>query len=129
MQRIIEKTVEHHCITSVKNSGLKNELAICMQNMLQELEKDDENISYTQIWLQVNALFVFQYHIFGNIDKKILKRLIDANKKVGFTNCAFPVLHFKGYILGLCVYLIRKRFMVPRTFSNETYANYNQNIG
>lgn len=82
LKQIIEKCVQHKSTVQVKTSGLKNEFAICMHNMLLELEKDDENISYTQIWLQVNAIFVFQYHIFGNIDKKVLKRLIDVNKKV-----------------------------------------------
>lgn len=79
---MIQKCKDHESISAVKMSGLKSEFTICMQNMLIELEKDDENISYTQIWLQLNAIFVFQYHIFGNIDKKILKRLIEINKKV-----------------------------------------------
>lgn len=67
---------------NVKKSGLNNEFSLCIQNMLIELEKDHETMSFTQIFLQLNALFVFQYHIFGQIDKKIFKRILDVNKKV-----------------------------------------------
>lgn len=33
-------------------------------------------------WVKVNALFVFYYHIFGNVDKKLFRSLFDVNVKV-----------------------------------------------
>lgn len=50
--------------------------------MLTELERDDENIMFTQIWLQLNVMFVLEYNIYGNIDKKLVKRVLEVNRKV-----------------------------------------------
>ena len=66
----------------MKGCSLSNEILLHIQQLLAELEKDEDNILYTHIWLQANALFAFHYNLFGNIEKKIFKRLLDINKKV-----------------------------------------------
>lgn len=68
-------------IIAIKNCSLASEVSLFLQQLLSELEKDDENISFTQILLQVNVLFVFHHHFFCSMDKKNLKRLLDINKK------------------------------------------------
>lgn len=50
--------------------------------MLTDLEQDDENILFTQIWLEVNVMIVFEYYLYGNLEKKVYKRLLEVNKKV-----------------------------------------------
>lgn len=82
MQNILQKCQEENLIPVIKNSSLSSEFCLFMQQLLVELEKDEENISFTQILLQVNVLFVFHYHLFGTLDKKLFKRLLDVNKKV-----------------------------------------------
>lgn len=67
----------------MKNCSISNEFNTFIQQLLTELEKD-ENIFFTNIFLQVNVLFVFQYQIFGNIDKKLVKRIMDINKRVRY---------------------------------------------
>lgn len=59
-----------------------NEIACYINQLLGELERDDENIFFTQIWLQVNALVVLEHYLFGTTDKKFVKRLVEVNKKV-----------------------------------------------
>lgn len=49
--------------------------------MLSELERDDENLLFTQFWLEVNVMFVLDYHLYGTLDRKICKRLLDVNKR------------------------------------------------
>lgn len=53
-----------------------------LSSRISELEKDEENIFYTDMYLQLNALFAFYSNIFGNTNKKFTKRLFDLNKKV-----------------------------------------------
>lgn len=82
-QRTAEFCLEDKGLGNIKKSGLNNEFSLCIQNMLMELEKNQENVTFTQILLQLNALFVFQYKIFGQIDKKLFKRVLEIDKRVG----------------------------------------------
>lgn len=74
--------MEDNLILTIKNCNLGNEVLLYLQHLLGEIERDDENISFTQLLLQLNVLFVLSHEFFCVIDKKILKRLLDANKKV-----------------------------------------------
>lgn len=66
----------------MKSCSLSNEFVLYIHYLVLELERDNDNISFTQIWLQANALFAFHYYLFGNLDKKLFKRLCEINKKV-----------------------------------------------
>ncbi|KAF5274542.1 hypothetical protein FQA39_LY07154 [Lamprigera yunnana] len=80
-QQTVEKCVDDGLVMTMKNCSLSNEIISYIHQMINELEKDEENMFFTQIWLQVNAMYVLYYYLFGNIDKKVYKRLAEVNKK------------------------------------------------
>lgn len=45
------------------------------------MEKDNASITFSRSLLQANALVVFYYHLFGNLERKISKKLLEINKK------------------------------------------------
>lgn len=81
-QSIIRKCLQESLSIGLKNCSLSNEFSLYIQQLLTELERDDEHVSFTQIWLQANTLYVFQQNLFGTNEKKMLKRLLEINKKV-----------------------------------------------
>lgn len=93
---------------------------------LTELEQDDENILFTQIWLEVNVMFVFEYYLYGNLERKVYKRLFEVNKKV--SECAFVLHSIKAIIylkfIGIRLYVIWKCFMVSRDFLDKTHSSF-----
>ncbi|KAK4871515.1 hypothetical protein RN001_015639 [Aquatica leii] len=81
-QQTMEKCLDEGLVVTMKNCSLTNEILLYIHQMLNELEKDDENMFFNQIWLQVNAMFVLHYYLFGNMDKKVYKRLNELNKRI-----------------------------------------------
>ncbi|RZC39896.1 WASH complex subunit 7, partial [Asbolus verrucosus] len=77
----LEKCLDEKLILIIKNSSLSNEISAYINQLLNELERDEENISFTQVWLQVNCLVVLEHYLFGSTDKKIIKRILEVNKK------------------------------------------------
>lgn len=69
-------------MVDIKNCSLNIEFQNFLLYRLTELEKDEDNISYVDMWLQLNVIVSLSYNIFGNSDKKTTKRLLDLNKKV-----------------------------------------------
>lgn len=63
-----------------------------LDQLLNELEVDQDNISYTQIWLEANVMFVFHYYLYGNFDKKFSKRLLEVNRNASACTLAGNVL-------------------------------------
>lgn len=49
---------------------------------LDKLVQDKPNVTTMYKCIKINALFVLNLHLFGNIDKKIFKSLIELNTKV-----------------------------------------------
>lgn len=78
---IVEKYFDEQLMIALSKSNLYNEISNFINQMLTELERDDENMCFTQIWLEVNAVFVLKYYIYGDFEKKIFKRLLEVNKK------------------------------------------------
>ncbi|KAK9889027.1 hypothetical protein WA026_004312 [Henosepilachna vigintioctopunctata] len=64
-------------------AGVASELTAHITQLFTELDRDEDNIFFTKLWLQVNALVVFQWSLFGDIDKKNIKKLLELNKKIG----------------------------------------------
>ncbi|XP_022901254.1 WASH complex subunit 4 [Onthophagus taurus] len=81
LQHVMEKCLEESLITSIKGCSLASEFLLYTQQLLNDLEKDEDGITYTQFFLQANTLVAFQTILFGSMDKRILKRLMDINKK------------------------------------------------
>lgn len=81
----------YHSLRKIKNSlNKKNILASedymsylkkCMVDM-EKYPLDYIESSHSIQWVKVNILFVFHFHIFGNVDKKLFKNLCDINIKV-----------------------------------------------
>ncbi|KRT79890.1 hypothetical protein AMK59_7524, partial [Oryctes borbonicus] len=80
LQLVIKKCNEESLAIGLKSCSLSNEFTLYIHHLITELERDDEHISFTQIWLQANTLLVFQQNLFGNVEKKFLKRLLEINK-------------------------------------------------
>ncbi|GJQ84460.1 hypothetical protein Trydic_g21021 [Trypoxylus dichotomus] len=81
LQSAIAKCNGEALTIGLKSCSLSNEFTLYIQHLVTELERDDEHVSFTQIWLQANTLLVFQQNLFGNVEKKLLKRLLEINKK------------------------------------------------
>lgn len=86
----------------LKWCNLQNELGAYINQMLTDLEQDDENILFTQIWLEVNVMFVFDYYLYGNLEKKVYKRLLEVNKKVRSFTYVMMYTSFTEYISFGC---------------------------
>lgn len=78
---IVEKYFDEQLMVDLSKSSIHNEMNSFINQMLDELERDDENVCFTQIWLEVNAMFVFKYYMNSDLDKKIYKRLLEINKR------------------------------------------------
>lgn len=82
LQQTLEKCSEESILRTLKKSTISNEITLFVQQVLTELEKEDSNINYSKNLLHINVLVAFYYSLFGNIDKKISKKLLEVNKKV-----------------------------------------------
>ncbi|CAH0562284.1 unnamed protein product [Brassicogethes aeneus] len=78
----LDKFLEDKLITALKNCSLNIEFALYINSLLSELEKEDENINNVQLWMQLNVTTVFSIYIFGNIDKKVIRKLFELNKRI-----------------------------------------------
>lgn len=66
----------------LKNCSLNAEFIAYINCILYDFERDEDNISNNQMWMQLNVITVFSMYIFGNVDKKIIRRIFEINKKV-----------------------------------------------
>lgn len=123
----MDKCLEEGLIVTMKSCSLGNEFLLHIQQLLSDLEKDEDNISFTQIWLQVNVMFVFQHYLFGNLDKKTLKRLTDINKKVKLIYKLFIVYllisTYTNFRLSVVQYWVI-RFGILKHFYYNTFHPY-----
>lgn len=71
--------VDKNC--SMVSSEFTNYLKQAIIN-LDKLVQDKPNVTTMYKCIKINALFVLSSHLFGNIDKKIFKSLIELNTKV-----------------------------------------------
>ncbi|KAL3289445.1 hypothetical protein HHI36_022869 [Cryptolaemus montrouzieri] len=79
---IFKNVIQFCCSSNVNSPGVSAEFSAYIIQLLTEL--DDENTTFfTQLWLQLNALVAFQWNLFGEVDKKIGRKLIELNKKIG----------------------------------------------
>lgn len=87
MSTILKTTIEK-CLDDkdlniqLKNCGLSNEFFTFISVLLSELEKNEENNFNIQSWYKLNIFVVFYFNVFGTLDKKLVKRLLDVNKKI-----------------------------------------------
>jgi hypothetical protein len=120
----LEKCLDEKLIFVIKNSSLSNEIAAYINQLLNELERDEENIFFTQVWLQVNSLVVLEHYLFGSTDKKLVKRLLEVNKKVSYFDLLKCAYNF--FSTGFRVYIVWKCAMVPRTIFIKTCSLLDQ---
>lgn len=74
--------VEKNCsmVSAEFTKYLKNAVA-----NLDKIVQEKPNVSNMYKCIKMNSLFVLASHLFGNLDKKIFKSLIDLNTKVNET--------------------------------------------
>jgi hypothetical protein len=68
-----------------KNVALAEEFNSYLRNAITDLEmKTTEQLDpeHLMLWVKLSALYVFNFNLFGTIDKKLFKQLWDLNKKV-----------------------------------------------
>ncbi|CAG9826231.1 unnamed protein product [Diabrotica balteata] len=80
LKDVIEKCFEDKSFYyQMKNCTVNQELHAFIVLLLAELEKDEELQS--DIWLKMNIFVIFYFTIFESADKKLIKRVLDVNKK------------------------------------------------
>ncbi|KAJ3639981.1 hypothetical protein Zmor_003307 [Zophobas morio] len=113
----LDKCIDEKIILTIKNSSLSNEISAYISQLLNELEKDEENIFFTQVWLQVNALVVLEHYLFGATDKKLVKRLLEVNKKASACTLCGNILWYPEHFLLKHIPSLSK-FIDERTVDN-----------
>ncbi|XP_056631164.1 WASH complex subunit 4 [Diorhabda sublineata] len=77
---VIEKCFEDkNFYYQMKNCTLNQEVHLFITYLLTDLEKNED--VEPNIWLKMNVFVIFYFSIFENNDRKILKRVLDINKK------------------------------------------------
>ncbi|KAF7268514.1 hypothetical protein GWI33_018392 [Rhynchophorus ferrugineus] len=99
LKNSIEKCLENDLIIDIKNCSLNIEFQNFLLYRLNELEKDEDNIFYVDMWLQLNVIVSLSYNIFGNSDKKITKRLLDLNKKISACTLIGNIMWYPEHFL------------------------------
>ncbi|XP_023014098.2 strumpellin and WASH-interacting protein [Leptinotarsa decemlineata] len=78
----VEKCLEEKSFYyQMKNCNLNQEFYAFINALFNELEKEEENSS-PQLWWKLNIFTVFYFTIFENTDKKLLKKVLDINRKI-----------------------------------------------
>ena len=66
-----------------KNSSMCNHMVCFLKNTINDLEnKINDNASINKIWIQANVGIVLAIQFFGLSDKRLLKRVMEVNKKL-----------------------------------------------
>lgn len=127
---IIEKYFDDQLMIVLSKSSLHNEFANFISQMLADIERDDENVCFTQIWLEVNAMFVFKYYLYGDMEKKIYKRLLEVNKKTSACTLSGNIVWYPEFFLVKHIPSLEKHldFKALRNFRLSQIANRSQNL-
>lgn len=125
----IDKCLESKLILDIKNSSLNLEFQNFILYRINELEKE-EDIRYEEMWLQLNVIMAFFCNIFGNNDKKIIKRLLDLNKKISACPLIghimwYPEQFLLKHVQSMAKYLDEKNIESYRlNYINTTVQNF-----
>lgn len=127
---IIDKYFDEQLMISLSKSSLHVELAGFMNQMLQDLERDDENVCFTQIWLEVNVTFIFKYYMYGDFEKKLLKRLLEVNKRTSACTLFGNIVWYPEYFLVKHIPSLEKQldFKALRNYRLLQITNRSQNL-
>lgn len=127
---IIDKYFDEHLMIALSKSNLHSEFGNFISQMLTELERDDENVCFTQIWLEVNAMFVFKYYMYGDLEKKLYKRLLDVNRKSSACTLSGNIVWYPERFLVKHIPSLEKHldFKALRNFRLTQIANRSQNL-
>lgn len=127
---IIEKLFDEEVMVALSKSSLQNEFTGFINQMLTELERDEENICFTQIWLEANAVFVFRYYMYFDLEKRLYKRLLDVNKKTSACTLAGNIVWYPEQFLAHYVPPLEKQldFKALRNARLLQIAHRSQNL-
>ncbi|XP_019865702.2 WASH complex subunit 4 [Aethina tumida] len=90
----LECFLEDKLIGVLKNCSLNAEFIAYINCILYDFERDEDNISNNQMWMQLNVITVFSMYIFGNVDKKIIRRIFEINKKISACNLVGNIMWY-----------------------------------
>lgn len=127
---IIEKYFDEQLMIALSRSSLHNEFSNFINQLLQDLERDDENVCFTQIWLEVNTMFVFKYYLYGDLEKKLYKRLLEVNKGTSACTLFGNIVWYPERFLVKHIPSLEKQldFKALRNFRLTQIANRSQNL-
>ncbi|CAG9759946.1 unnamed protein product [Ceutorhynchus assimilis] len=95
----IDNCLEHDTIVNIKKTTLNIEFYNFILNRINDLEKDEDHILFMDMCIQLNIIFAFYSNIFGITDKKIIKRLLDLNKKISACTLIGSILWYPEQFL------------------------------
>lgn len=129
LKTMIEKCLEDTDFNfQFKKIGLSNEFYVFINFLLTELENNGENSSQINLWYKLNIFVVFYFNVFGNLDKKIIKRLLDINKKISAYILVgnimwYPEQFLSKHIQSFQTYIDEKGIENQRTILIQTKCN------
>ncbi|XP_044764720.1 WASH complex subunit 4 isoform X2 [Coccinella septempunctata] len=85
---IFQDITSYCASTCICFPGVASEFAAHITEILNELDHDEDSILFTQLWLQANALIAFYCSLYGDIEKKLAKKLLEVNRKRNFCTLA-----------------------------------------
>ncbi|KAG5896826.1 hypothetical protein JTB14_032067 [Gonioctena quinquepunctata] len=112
MGHILKSTIEK-CLEDknfyyqMKNCSLNQEVCTFVNSLLNDLEKDEEHFDH-QLWWKMNTLIVFYFNIFENADKKLMKRVLEINKKISACTLIGNIMWYPEQFLLKHVHSIEK---------------------
>lgn len=112
LKTTIEKCFEDKDLNlQLKKCNLNNEVFTFINVLLSELEKSEDNNFNTDTWFKLNIFVVFHFNLFGSLDKKIVKRLLDVNKRIS------------GFILVGNIMWYPEQFLLKHIHSFNSYVD------
>lgn len=114
--------------TSICFPGVASEFAAHITEILNELDRDEDGIMFTQSWLQANALVAFYCGMYGDVDKKTAKKLLEFNKKRSFCTLAGKKIWYADEFLLKQAPMFTKYSSAQNSLTMRSNILYSKNL-
>ncbi|KAJ8910819.1 hypothetical protein NQ315_004679, partial [Exocentrus adspersus] len=97
---IMEKCLEDTDLYfQIKSCSLNQEFITYLNYLADSLEKDMDHVLFIHLWIKLNVLFAFYLNLYGICDKKIIKKILELNKKVSVCSLIGNILWYPEQFL------------------------------